>query len=225
MIQRRDALKSKDEPARPVGTIARNRAVWKQRLVSVSTRMFAGRGFEAVSLREITREAGLSLPVVYWFFADKRSLYEACCLHALKASLQRIAVSAANQGDAREVLLAMTTTLCELHLSGGGTRLLHRLLLDNDSGILAKMVPVLKRSKAFEALRRAVQALSPSAQSELETFALLALVAGFVEHLRLVRLAKIGTAELATPRSIAMFILSMLFRSEDWTETGRGRAG
>lgn len=50
----------------------------RQALLEVAMRLFAARGFHAVTTAEIVREAGVSEPILYRHFASKRDLYVAC---------------------------------------------------------------------------------------------------------------------------------------------------
>ena len=65
------------EPRRPV-TRERVRMTGQQRreqLLDVGRRLFAEKGFEAVSVEEIAAKAGVSKPVVYEHFGGKEGLY------------------------------------------------------------------------------------------------------------------------------------------------------
>ena len=47
----------------------------RAQLIQVARRMFAERGFDAVTIEEIAAEAKVSKPIVYQHFGDKESLY------------------------------------------------------------------------------------------------------------------------------------------------------
>ena len=53
------------------------------RILDAAEAVFAERGFEAASLREIARRAGLQQPGLYNHFASKRELYAAVLDRAL----------------------------------------------------------------------------------------------------------------------------------------------
>lgn len=50
----------------------------RDRLIAVAGPAFARRGFEGVSIRDICRDAGMSVAAVNYHFGDKQSLYAAC---------------------------------------------------------------------------------------------------------------------------------------------------
>jgi len=47
----------------------------RARLLDAARRLFAERGFEDVTVREICREAGANLALVNYYFGDKLGLY------------------------------------------------------------------------------------------------------------------------------------------------------
>jgi AcrR family transcriptional regulator len=47
----------------------------RTRLLDVAERLFATRGFEATSVRDIVREAGMTNPMLYYYFGSKEDLF------------------------------------------------------------------------------------------------------------------------------------------------------
>jgi AcrR family transcriptional regulator len=76
----------------------------RQQLVDVARRVFAARGFEAATLEEIAERAGVSRPIVYSHFGDKRGLFEAV-VEAEVGRVQAVVTDAiAAPGEPRQVL-------------------------------------------------------------------------------------------------------------------------
>jgi AcrR family transcriptional regulator len=48
-----------------------------EKILQVASRMFAEKGFANVSVRDICREAGTTAPVIYYYFGNKRGLFDA----------------------------------------------------------------------------------------------------------------------------------------------------
>jgi AcrR family transcriptional regulator len=48
-----------------------------ERILQVASRMFTERGFANVSVRDICRETGTTAPVIYYYFGNKKGLFEA----------------------------------------------------------------------------------------------------------------------------------------------------
>lgn len=55
----------------------KKRKTRKDRIVEVAERLFAERGYNGVSLREITREAGVDVALVKYYFDNKQGLFDA----------------------------------------------------------------------------------------------------------------------------------------------------
>ncbi len=81
------------------------------RILDAAETVFSERGFEAASLREIARRAGLQQPGLYNHFASKRDLYAAVLDRALMplADAMTAAVDEAHSGAALEYLPAIIT--------------------------------------------------------------------------------------------------------------------
>lgn len=47
----------------------------RQRIFASALRLFSGRGFAATSLREVAEDAGVSKPMIYYYFRSKEELY------------------------------------------------------------------------------------------------------------------------------------------------------
>lgn len=79
-----------------------------ERILGVATGLFAERGFDGVSVREIAARSGLNVAMVHYYFGTKRNLYEEVVRRAnevLVAPMQR-ALDAAREvsiGDAEAV--------------------------------------------------------------------------------------------------------------------------
>lgn len=50
-------------------------------ILEVAGRLFAERGYANVSIRDVCREAGTTPPMIYYYFKDKRRLFEAAVKH------------------------------------------------------------------------------------------------------------------------------------------------
>src|SRR6266702_860822 len=94
----------------------RTRAELKGSLLLAATRLFSDRGYQSVSIREITREAGVALPVLYWFFRSKRALYVECYLSLGKQSIESLSQSLEGLTDPLDIVYAFTLMLCEQNI-------------------------------------------------------------------------------------------------------------
>ena len=71
------AERAQPEPARPVGArrVRMSGSERREQLVQVATKLFAAKGFDAVTIEAIAARASVSKPVVYEHFGTKDGLY------------------------------------------------------------------------------------------------------------------------------------------------------
>jgi AcrR family transcriptional regulator len=81
----------------------------REQLLDVTKAMVAARGFHAVSIEAVAREAGISRPIVYGHFDDLNGLLEALVLRESARALDQLAgflPTDLTSGDPRTLLLA-----------------------------------------------------------------------------------------------------------------------
>jgi AcrR family transcriptional regulator len=94
------AVKTKPSAARPrprTGTKGMPRAAREQLLLDVGERLFAERGYRAVSMDEIALAAGVTKPIIYSYFGSKDGFYAAGIRRAYDECAARVQ-EAATQG-------------------------------------------------------------------------------------------------------------------------------
>jgi len=98
-----------------VGTVAPDEGA-RQRLLLAATRLFARTGYAATSVREIVEAAGVTKPVLYYYFQSKEGLYLAIL---------------------EETRRVMEATIAEALAAGGGA-------CDRIGGLLERMVALVR---------------------------------------------------------------------------------
>ena len=63
--------------------ISKDPEVRKQEIIDTAMKIFAEKGFEAVTMKDIAQEVGVATGLCYHYFQNKQSLYEAECIHQL----------------------------------------------------------------------------------------------------------------------------------------------
>ncbi|MFK2931728.1 TetR/AcrR family transcriptional regulator [Dyella agri] len=115
----------------------------KERILGAAETLFAQRGFDGASLRQLTSAAGVNLAAVNYHFGSKEKLVEQVFRRRLDAlNAQRLAALAkvANQPDTQleDVLDAFIRPALELSHEDGGSlfmRVLARAFAEHDDGL------------------------------------------------------------------------------------------
>lgn len=90
----------------------------RQRLLEVAVKLFAERGLEGTSVRDIAKEAGVNLSLVSYYFGGKEGLYlELLRSFALnvKSELERIVLIFATDGPSQDNLKKALTAMVEAY--------------------------------------------------------------------------------------------------------------
>lgn len=88
----------------------------RQKVLESARRHFTERGYEASTIRDIARSAGLSTGAVFANFSDKADLFEAVLLEDHDAVVQRMVAATGTDKPAAEKLLAIFSAGYEHHL-------------------------------------------------------------------------------------------------------------
>ncbi len=76
-----------------------HRATVRQKLVRAAGRLFASRNYEAVTLADVAKEAGVTRTTVYNYFQDKAHLFMALCNMATEEFISRLGRRVAGEKD------------------------------------------------------------------------------------------------------------------------------
>ncbi len=90
----------------------------RSRLVAAATELFTTRGYAATSVREIVEKAGVTKPVLYYYFQSKEGLYLEIMQEIetlLKSALDRMAATGGTARERIELLCLGLFDLFELH--------------------------------------------------------------------------------------------------------------
>jgi AcrR family transcriptional regulator len=205
----------KRRPGRPARGAA-NEVPVKDRMLSISTQLFAAKGYRAVSIRTIAKRSGVTLSSLYHHFGDKRGLYLSAHLSEFRRSSARLEAALRRGESPEEQLLSFATELCRVLSEPGPLfRLLARHWLEGDPDVIRSLaratVPV-----QFNTVVRAIRKISHRRDPRATTMAIYALIHGLVT-LRpfedsLVRRPAVARA----PKRMAEFSLLSLLPEIDW---------
>ncbi|HWF54206.1 MAG TPA: TetR/AcrR family transcriptional regulator [Solirubrobacteraceae bacterium] len=81
------------------------RADRERQLLDIAEDLFARHGYEAISIEDVARQAGITRPVVYDHFGSKEGLYLACVRRARNEFERSLVQAVADDPDPQERLL------------------------------------------------------------------------------------------------------------------------
>ena len=82
----------------------------RERVLRAAVRVFTERGFDATSMREIAARAGVTKPVIYYYFQSKQELYATLLRHVLEETDKVFAAEAARRGTAANRIRGLIAT-------------------------------------------------------------------------------------------------------------------
>jgi AcrR family transcriptional regulator len=99
---------------RPSRLAAGQDPVKRQQILEGANRVFSQMGFDAASMNDITREAGVSKGTIYVYFDSKEELFMEFCNHYREVLFANIYHFLEGDGDLREALIGFGSALAEL---------------------------------------------------------------------------------------------------------------
>jgi TetR/AcrR family transcriptional regulator len=89
----------------------------KALLIKVATSLFAEKGYASTSVREIVERAGVTKPVLYYYFKNKEGIFSAALEKAYSELEALLARQLADQGSFQDRILAFSRQLYELGMA------------------------------------------------------------------------------------------------------------
>jgi AcrR family transcriptional regulator len=114
------------------GVRAQQREQTRQALLRESRRLFATRGYGAVSLSEIVAEAGVTKGALYHLFDSKAALFRA----VLEQVQQEVAETVAQTADVHDDLWTRLTAGCQAFLTASTAPGIQRIMLIDGPAVL-----------------------------------------------------------------------------------------
>jgi AcrR family transcriptional regulator len=195
----------------------------KDRILRVATVMFADRGFAAVTTRQIAQKARITMPSLYRYFGDKRSLYLAACGEVLKhfAALYIAELRAPGQPEAK-LLRFVADFYHHLLTDRCFAKLLQREIVDRDE----KGLHLLTKehfTDQFRELTNVVTQLTGATGAQQRAFSIYATVFGYLQLGAIGRSAGIAGLRWHNPEAMARVILNQVIPSIDWSAVSAKR--
>jgi AcrR family transcriptional regulator len=111
----------------------------RDRLLNVALQLFAQKGFESTSIREIASAAEVTKPTLYYYFESKDGLYLELLDHVCGTIERTIRLSLVSQGTARSRIESFILGILNSIIEHNENRqLLYVLLLDSRRDLLSR---------------------------------------------------------------------------------------
>jgi TetR/AcrR family transcriptional regulator len=127
-------------------------------ILAAAERLFARKGFDATTVKEIGSEAGVNAALIYYYFGDKRGLHQAVIGRFAQELISRASRALADARSPEDVVRAVVSTQSAM-FSGypERARIIGRELIDHDAAHAAEFISLLARN-VFSRLREAIAA-------------------------------------------------------------------
>ncbi len=182
----------------------------RDKILVVATKMFAERGFAAISIRDIANTCGISIPSIYHFFGDKESLYQASYEQIFGAAAMQLRGALIPGVTAKERIKQFTVALCDvLKNNHDFRRLLQRELLREERRAIDQLTTHHFR-REFVDLNHDISTLSGAETAVDRAFSIYALVFGLIQLGRIGELAGMNKLLLSSPAHLAEHVLAIV---------------
>jgi AcrR family transcriptional regulator len=187
----------------------------ESRILATATKMFADRGFHAMTMRDVACEARVGLSTIYLYFTDKRDLYMQCsiALAAAYAKRQRDVMEQVPEGPQR--IYAFAYAYCRIQSDPAFPKLIHRQLLDKVLGVLKPLAEGLFLQEFVE-LRKSAALIVGNDKADFVTFAIFATGFGLIRLSPFSEYIAALSGAAGNPEAIARGTLSLLFPGVNW---------
>jgi AcrR family transcriptional regulator len=102
----------------------------REAILLAATRVFARKGFDDPTMRDIATAAGVGLQTIYRCYPTKRALYVECCGALLERYMTYFQDLLASNESPETKIYSFALGMSETHINPDLTRLIHRELLD-----------------------------------------------------------------------------------------------
>lgn len=187
----------------------RQPAVTEDRILNVAERMFAESGFDAVSTKQLAREAGLTIGALYHHFPGKEAIYDAATRRVFARRSQTPAHLMEAGIEPRERLVRLVAHFVEaLSVDRNFALLLRRELLDPRGEGAPGYLDFFRRNIAL--FKGSFRQVAPRADVDKGVATILALSFGFASMKGIYAVAPDVRPSLGTPRRIAEYAVAVL---------------
>jgi len=126
----------------------------KNLIIKKSLELFANKGFDGTSMRNIANAVGITLPTIYYYFNNKEGLYKAVFQNILKKFIKEITKAEVGIKGFKEKLISRAMARYKFTAKNREMMLLYLRELYNPNGIINLTEVISKGVEMFEILIR-----------------------------------------------------------------------
>jgi AcrR family transcriptional regulator len=185
-------------------------------LLHNAAELFARKGFEGVTVREIAELSDVTMPTLYHFFGDKRGIYLEACKHEFLDVTKRLLLAASGTGDSFQRLYNFTVEQCHVLLEPRPiAQLLRRELLEQDVEGIAILTNI-SYKPLLEEIAALVRDIAPERDAVATVITIHALIMGFTDMAPIQASVPVRPSLPVGAEQTARFVLSIILPEFGW---------
>lgn len=194
------------------------RSKLRERLLTQAGLLFAERGYDAVTIREVATAARVQLSDIYRHFDDKRALYKAACTDArVQGGIRYEKVLRSTAPPARKLLLFMALLYRDLSEDPRYSRLFIRELLERDAEGIAELADDHFRGP-FMLCVDCLRELGHKSDADSIAYTMYVIAVGNVHMVQFGRVIPVRGIKWEDPVAMARFIMAKVLPAIDWSK-------
>jgi TetR/AcrR family transcriptional regulator, cholesterol catabolism regulator len=95
MPAKKTAPAARPKAAKPAAALPPDAGLREEQLISIAARLFAQKGYEGTSLRDISEQAGITKAALYYWFPEKETLFQRVVAGRLALLVERVTAAVA----------------------------------------------------------------------------------------------------------------------------------
>ena len=210
-------LAKKPETSNPHVAPKRRNGLSRDKILAVATKLFAARGYAAISIRDIAGECGIGIPSIYHFFGDKDSLYVSCC-EQLFGEVEATLCSSFKEGaSSHSHIRDYAIALCKAMLKNHDFRRLSQMEVLQDEHRSIEEITAPHFLSPFKLLVKDIAVLAGEAGATERALLIVSLVYGQIQLQRIAQMTGSDPTHSGNPEGLAEYVLNVALPGHDWT--------
>lgn len=189
----------------------------RDKILAVATKLFAARGYTAISIRDIAGECGIGIPSIYHFFGDKDSLYVSCCEQVFGEVEAALCGSFKEGASSHSHIRDYAIALCKEMLKNHDFRRLSQMEVLQDEHRSLEEITAPHFMSPFKLLVKDIAALAGESSATERALLIVSLVYGQIQLQRVAQMTGSDVTHGGNPERMAEFVLSVALPGHDWS--------